>query len=256
MADRLTGKVAIVTGAGSGMGRAIAEAFAHEGAKVMLADFNLETVKETQTQITGAGGTAATVKADMSQEADIVNMVKQTVQEFGQLDVLVNNAGIMDNFKTVETATDDLWERVLAVNLTGPFKAAREAVKVINDQENGGVIINNASIGGLFGARGGVAYTVSKHGLVGLTKNIAATFGTFGKVRANAIAPGSVATNIGTTITDPDKMGYQAIAAAGAEGSPLGQPEDIAALAVFLASDESKFINGDIITADGGWTVR
>lgn len=256
MADRLNGKVAVVTGAGSGMGRAIGVAFANEGAKVMLADFNLDTLKETQKEITDAGGTASVVKADMSQETDIVNMIQQTKQEFGQLDVLVNNAGIMDNFKTVETATDDLWDKVLAVNLTGPFKAAREAVKIMKDQDSGGVIINNASIGGLFGARGGVSYTVSKHGLVGLTKNIAATFGTFGKVRANAIAPGSVATNIGNSITDPDPLGYQAIAAAGAEGSPLGQPEDIAALAVFLASDESKFINGDIITADGGWTVR
>jgi len=120
-------------------------------------------------------------------------------------------------------------------------------------QENGGVIVNNASVGGLFGGRGGAVYTVAKHGLVGMTKNVAATYGRFGKIRANAIAPGGVKTNIQSTITKPDPLGGKAIQAAGE--APLGEPQQIANLAVFLGSDESNFLNGDIIKADGGWTV-
>ena len=162
----------------------------------------------------------------------------------------------MDNFKTVGSVTDGLWDKVSAINLTGPFQACREAINVRKDQKNGGIIINNASVGGLYGARGGAAYAASKHGLVGLTKNIAATYGTFGNIRCNAIAPGGVATNSGNTITDPDPLGGQAIAAAGSMDAPMGQPEQIASVAVFLASDESSFVNGDIIKADGGWTAR
>ena len=122
-------------------------------------------------------------------------------------------------------------------------------------QENGGVIINNASIGGLFGARGGAAYVSSKHGLLGMTKNIAATYGMHGKIRANAIAPGGVATNIQTTITEPHELGSKAIGSIGGGSAPIGQSEEIAEVALFLASDASSFVNGTVITADGGWTA-
>lgn len=124
----------------------------------------------------------------------------------------------------------------------------------MDSQENGGVIINNASVGGLFGTRGGAAYVASKHGLVGLTKNIASTHGTLGKIRCNAIAPGAVATNIGATITSPNELGFKAIQGAGE--APTGQPEEIAQVALFLGSDDSSFVNGLVVTADGGWTAR
>lgn len=256
MSTRLLDKVAIVTGAGSGMGKSIAIAYANEGAKVVLADVNATTLDEVVTEITASGHSATSVVADMSKSADIKALIETAVTTYGQLDILVNNAGIMDNFKTVGNVTDDLWDKVIAINLTGPFQACREAINVMKDQKNGGIIINNASVGGLYGARGGAAYAASKHGLVGLTKNIAATYGTFGNIRCNAIAPGGVATNIGNTITDPDPLGGQAIAAAGSMDAPMGQPEQIASVAVFLASDESSFVNGDIIKADGGWTAR
>ncbi len=254
MTGRLTGKVAIVTGAGSGMGKAISQLFAKEGAKVALADINAQGIEEVKQAIEQAGGQAAAKVTNVVKQEDVDGVIDFATQTFGQLDILVNNAGIMDNFTPVGNLTDAEYERVMAINLTGPVKLCRVAIQVMEKQETGGVIINNASVGGLFGTRGGAAYTMAKHALVGLTKNIAGTYGRFGKVRANAIAPGGVATNIQTTITAPDPLGMQALQATGE--TPIGQPGQIANLALFLASDEASFINGDIVKADGGWTVN
>lgn len=186
----------------------------------------------------------------MKQE-DVDGVIDFATQTFGQLDILVNNAGIMDNFTPVGNLTDAEYERVMAINLTGPVKLCRAAIQVMENKKPAG---SSLITGGLFGTRGGAAYTMAKHALVGLTKNIAGTYGRFGKVRANAIAPGGVATNIQTTITAPDPLGMQALQATG--GTPIGQPGQIANLALFLASDEASFINGDIVKADGGWTVN
>ncbi len=254
MVDRLAGKVAIVTGAGSGMGKAISQLFAKEGAKVVLADINAQGIEEVKQAIEQAGGQAAAKVTNVVKQEDVDGVIDFATQTFGQLDILVNNAGIMDNFTPVGNLTDAEYERVMAINLTGPVKLCWAAIQVMEKQETGGVIINNASVGGLFGTRGGAAYTMAKHALVGLTKNIAGTYGRFGKVRANAIAPGGVATNIQTTITAPDPLGMQALQATGE--TPIGQPGQIANLALFLASDEASFINGDIVKADGGWTVN
>lgn len=151
-------------------------------------------------------------------QEDVDGVIDFATQTFGQLDILVNNAGIMDNFTPVGNLTDAEYERVMAINLTGPVKLCRAAIQVMEKQETGGVIINNASVGGLFGTRGGVA------------------------------------TNIQTTITAPDPLGMQALQATGE--TPIGQPGQIANLALFLASDKASFINGDIVKADGGWTVN
>lgn len=250
---RLNGKSAIVTGAGSGMGEAIAVLFAKEGAKVVVSDINKESVNRVVEQIKAAGGEAIGVIANVAVQTDVNQLVVETVTAYGKLDVLVNNAGIMDNFVPVGDVTDEGWDKVIAVNLTGPFKTARAAINVMEQQETGGVIINNASIGGLFGCRGGAAYVASKHGLIGLTKNLAATYGRYGKVRANAIAPGGVNTNISSTITAPHALGLKAIGGLGQ--APMGEAEHIANVALFLASDESYFVNGEVITADGGWTA-
>lgn len=251
---KLAGKTAVVTGAGSGMGKAIAELYAKEGSNVVVADLNEDAVNAVVESIKSAGGQAVGSVTNVANEEAVKAMVKLATDTYGSLDILVNNAGILDNFTPAGELSTQLWDRMIAINLTGPFIAAREAINVMEQQEKGGVIINNASVGGLFGARGGAAYIASKHGLVGLTKNIAATYGVFGKVRCNAIAPGGVATNIQKTITAPSELGLKALTAAGE--APLAQPEQIAEVALFLASDASSFVNGDVIKTDGGWTAR
>ncbi|WP_215141180.1 glucose 1-dehydrogenase [Exiguobacterium qingdaonense] len=251
---KLRGRTAIVTGAGSGMGRAIAKLFAKEGARIVAFDLNEDSVHTVVEEIKTGGGDVVGIAGNVTNQTDIDRLVDMAKDTFGSVDILVNNAGIMDNFMTVGEVTDELWDRVLAVNLTGPMKLARATIQEMEKQDGGGVIINNASVGGLFGTRGGAAYVASKHALIGLTKNIAATHGMDGKIRANAIAPGGVNTNIGATITAPSELGMQAIQGAGE--APMGEPEQIAFVALFLASDDSSFVNGDVLKADGGWTAR
>ncbi|MCU6707475.1 SDR family oxidoreductase [Paenibacillus sp. J5C_2022] len=251
---RLNGKVAIVTGAASGMGRAMAELFAREGAKVVVADMNVELVGLVVEEIKRNGGEATGVVVNVADNSSVEAMVAAAVEQYGCLNILVNNAGIMDNFVPAGEVTDELWNKVLGVNLSGPMMTCRAALAIMKEQEDGGVIINNASVGGLFGARGGASYVVSKHGLIGLTKNIAATYGGNGKIRANAIAPGAINTNIGSTITEPNPLGLAAIGAVGQ--APSGEAAEVAAAALFLASDEASFVNGTTLTVDGGWTSR
>lgn len=252
---RLEGKVAIVTGAGSGMGRATAKLYAKEGAKVVLAEFNEASMNETLEEINAAGGTAVAIKTDVSKEADVEAMIQKALDEYGKLDVLANIAGIFDGMASLENTTNELFERVMGVNLNGQFYASRAAIKVFNEQETGGTIVSVASIAGYLGARGGAAYTMSKHAVIGLTKNIAAFYGREnGKIRANVIAPGSIATGMTSNLGQLDPLGAATFGDLGPFNG--GQAEDIAAAALFLASDESKFINGDVITVDGAWTAR
>lgn len=250
---KLAGKTALVTGAASGMGKAIAELYAKEGAKVIASDIN-ESVHEVVKAIEAAGGIATGFVGNVANLEDIDAMVQLAISEYASLDILVNNAGVLDNFMAVGELTDELWDRVMNINLTAPFKLSRAAIRVMEEQENGGVIVNNASIGGLFGARGGAAYIASKHGLIGLTKNIAATYGIHGKVRANVIAPGAVVTNISASITaEASQLGQKAMGGAG--NPPVGQADQLAQVALFLASDDSSFVNGEVLVVDGGWTV-
>jgi NAD(P)-dependent dehydrogenase (short-subunit alcohol dehydrogenase family) len=250
---KIQGKVAVVTGAGSGMGKSIAKLFAKEGAKVVLADIILESINKVVNDIKADGGTATAVLANVIKEQDIQNMIDTAIKTYGTLDVLVNNAGIMDNFVSAAEVTDELWERVFGVNVTGPMRAIRKALPIFI-KKGSGVIVNIASSGGLFGSRAGVAYTASKHAVVGLTKNVGFQYAKLG-IRCNAIAPGGVNTNIGTTISNPDKFGMERATAGLSLNPRVGEPDEIAKIALFLACDDSSLINGAIITADAGWTA-
>jgi len=247
---KLQDKVAIVTGAGSGIGKAIAGLFAREGAKVVVSDIDKEKADEVVEEITFTGGNAIAVIADVTKEEDVQNLVDATVYKYGTMDILVNSAGIMDSFVPAGAVTDELWEKVFGVNVTGAMRMIRKALPIF-EAKRSGVIVNIASAGG---SRAGAAYTASKYAVVGLTKNVGFQYAKLG-VRCNAVAPGSVKTNIGTTIFAPHIFGMERVMA-GMNLSPrTGDPEEIAKVALFLASEDSSFVNGVVITADAGWTA-
>ncbi len=250
---RLEGKVAVVTGAASGMGKAIATLFAQEGAKVVVSDMNEQGAQAVASAITAAGGSAMAIKTNVAIEEDIQRLIDSTVSAYQTVDILVNNAGIMDNFVPAAELTDELWDKVFAVNSTGLMRATRKVLPIFMEKKSG-VIVNIASAGGLLGSRAGAAYTASKHAVVGFTKNVGFQYADLG-IRCNAIAPGAVNTNIGTTIFNPSEFGAQK-AMMGMHLSPrTGEPVDIARVALFLASEDSDFVNGTVITADAGWTA-
>jgi NAD(P)-dependent dehydrogenase (short-subunit alcohol dehydrogenase family) len=252
---KLENKVAIITGAGSGMGKAMAIRFASEGCHVVAADVNRERLEVLEKEVVDAGNDIHITVADMTREEDIENMIQTAVSVYGTLDILVNNAGIMDNFGPAADVDNKTWERVMKINLEGPFKSMRSALKIFL-AKGSGVIINIASIGGLFGGRAGAAYTASKYALIGLTKNTGYVYAKSG-IRCNAIAPGAVKTNIGDTI-DMSRITpliNERIMPGIALSPRTGEPDEVAAVALFLASDDASFINGEVIVVDGGWTA-
>lgn len=250
--SQLIQKVALVTGAGSGIGKAIAQLFAAEGAIVVLADIHQANIEAVAAEITSKGGRARCIAADIADRADVQMVMKYVLENYKTLDILVNNAGVMDSFTPVAEVSDELWKRVTGTNLNGPFFTCREAIPVFL-QKGSGIIINIASIGGLFGGRAGAAYTASKHGLVGLTKNIGYQYAEK-NIRCNAIAPGGVNTNIIYGM-EAQPFGLDRMNAGTGNAPPAANPEAIANLALFLATDKSAFINGAVMIADGGWTA-
>lgn len=249
---KLKEKVAVITGAGSGMGKEMAKLFAAEGAAVVAADLVPAGVEQVVAEIREAGGTALAMVVDVSKVEAVEEMIDTAVSRFGRLDVLINNAGIMDKVTPVADVTDELWNRVLGVNLNGPFYACRKAIPIMLKQ-GGGTIINTASVAGVRGGAAGAAYTSSKHALVGLTKNIAGFYAKDG-IRCNAICPGGVATAIGLG-GQPHEVGLGRLMKM-AETSPrTADPKEIATVALFLASADSSFVNGLALVADGGWTA-
>lgn len=248
---KLENKTAIITGGASGMGRAIARLFAQEGASVIVADLKQNEIDVVVNEISASGGKAKGVVCNVSKESDIKAMIELAIKN-GSIDVLVNNAGVMDDFVPVHEVTDELWSKVMAVNVNGPFYACRLAIPHMLKQGSGS-IINITSVGGLFGSRAGTAYTASKHAVVGLTKNIGFMYALKG-IRCNAIAPGGVNTNIGKDMK-PNAFGAERCMTGAGVMPRMGEAEEIAKTALFLASNDSSFVNGAVVTADGGWTA-
>jgi len=250
---RLEGKVAVVTGAASGMGKAIAELYAKEGAKVVVSDLNVEGAETVAADIRDGGGTAVAIKTNVADVNDVNAMIDAAVREFGTLDILVNNAGIMDNMAAVGDVSDERWDLVFDVNTKGVMRAIRKALPIFLEKGKG-VIVNIASTGGFSGAHAGAAYTASKHAVVGLTKNTGFMYAQKG-IRCNAIAPGATMTNIASTMTNLNEFGASRTRVTQGVIPRAGQPEEIAQVALFLASEESSFVNGAVIAADAGWTA-
>lgn len=250
---KLENKVSIVTGAGSGMGKAIAILFASEGSKVIATDIDQKRLDELKSEIKEKGGEVTTLISNMAKEEDIENMINVAVSTYGTLDILVNNAGIMDHFAPVAELDNSMWEKVMKINVEGPFKAMRSALKIFL-KKSSGVIINISSLGGINGARAGAAYTASKYALIGLTKNTGYIYSKSG-IRCNAIAPGAVKTNIGDTIdfTKITPLINERVMSGMVLNPRTGEPVEIAKAALFLACDDSSFVNGAVLVVDGGW---
>jgi len=246
----LENKVAVVSGAGSGIGRAIAITYAKEGAKVVVADINEEHANETVKMIQEDGGDAIAVKADSSKADENKKLVAAVVSKYGRLDIACNNAGMGGPAKPTGEYEPEEWDRVIALNLNGVFYACRYQLEQM-EKNGGGSIINIASIHGQVAAPNSPAYTASKHAVVGLTKNIAAEYATK-NIRCNAVGPGYIETPLLSDNLNDDAK--KAIAAK----SPinrLGTAQEIADLVTFLSSDKSSFTTGSYIIADGGYTA-
>ena len=248
---KLKDKVAIITGAGRGIGRAIAKNFASEGAKVVINYSKSE--KESQSlaqEIKKDGGTALVIKADISKINDVKELVKKTMDEFGRIDILVNNAGILIPARFLDS-TEEMWDKTIDTNLKGSYLCAKEVVPIMLDQKKG-KIINLSSVCGLVQktALGNTPYVASKAGVIGLTRSLAINLGP--TINVNAIAPGVIDTDM-VSFFPPERLN------AIIDETPvkrIGKPEEIAAAALFLASDESDYVTGEVITVSGGRGMR
>jgi Dehydrogenases with different specificities (related to short-chain alcohol dehydrogenases) len=240
--------VVIITGAASGMGEAMATEFADEGATVVGVDVDEDALVDTVDTITQRGGEAVDLSGDVSDRESIEHVVETVAEKFGTIDILCNNAGVLDGFAPAGDTSDELWEKTLGVNLGGPFMLTREALPHLLDGDEEGIVIMTASIAGKVAGGGGAAYTVSKHGLIGLTRHLSEAYGP--DIRANAVCPGAVKTGMTADMTDQ----LEALAEETPAQRPA-DPEEIARVAVFLASDDASFIHGTPINVDGGMLV-
>lgn len=245
---RLAGKVAIITGAARGIGKATARLFAREGARVAVTDIDAERGKRTATEIREEGGEAIFVPVDVADPASVEAMVRRVLDAYGRIDILVNNAGVLRD-RTLLKMSDEEFDFVINVNLKGVFNCTRAVAPIMAEQGNG-VILNASSVVALYGNFGQTNYVASKAAVIGMTKVWARELGPKG-IRVNAVAPGFIRTEM--TAHLPEKVVQMVL-----ERTPLrtwGEPEDVAYAYLFLASDEARFINGAVLSVDGGVVV-
>jgi len=253
MAGRVTGKVALVTGGSSGIGRATALIFAREGAKVVVADVTVDAGEETVRMIKAAGGEAIFVKVDVAKASEVEALIKKTVETYGRLDCAFNNAGIEGKFTPTTEGTEENWNRVIDINLKGVWLCLKYEIPQMLKQ-GGGSIVNTASVAGLVGAAGGSAYVASKHGVNGLTKTAALEYAKQG-VRVNAVCPGGIRTPMLERIMSGNPGMSEMVAAMEPVGR-LGKPEEIGEAVVWLCSDSASFVTGLPMAVDGAMTAQ
>lgn len=253
MAEEFAAKVALVTGAGSGIGRASAQAFARRGARVLVADVDAEGGEETVGRIESAGGEAIFVRTDVSKAEEVEALVERAIEEYGRLDFAHNNAGIEGVPGPLAEGTEEDFERVISVNLKGVWLCMKYEIQQMLAQ-GGGAIVNTSSIGGLLGFQGLTPYTASKHGVSGLTKNAALDYASRG-IRINAVAPGTIRTPMVARFTGGDPEVEAQLDAMHPVGR-IAEPEEVAEVAAFLCSDGASFVHGQILPVDGGYMIR
>jgi NAD(P)-dependent dehydrogenase (short-subunit alcohol dehydrogenase family) len=247
-----TGKVALVTGAASGMGLATAQAFAEAGAAVVLADFKEEAVKAAAQKLVAGGHKAIAVRCDVSDDPQVAAMVDRTLAEFGRIDAAFNNAGVMAHIAPTADSTREEWDRVVGINLRGVWSCMKNELRQMERQGNG-AIVNNASVGALTGNPGIASYIASKHGVVGLTRTAALEYVRKG-IRVNAVNPGLIDTQVARDVVKGNEQAYEDIA----KNVPIGRagrPEEIASTVLWLCSPGASYVVGHALTVDGGMTV-
>jgi 3-oxoacyl-[acyl-carrier protein] reductase len=252
LAEQFAGRTALVTGAAQGLGRAIASEFAARGARVVVVDIDGDGAARAAAELEAAGTVATPVATDVSDAEDVARLAEDVRGLCSGIDVVVNNAGVLDDFKPVLEVSERLWDRVLDVNLKGNFLVTKALLPQLLER-GGGAVVNIASMAGTIAGAGGAAYTASKHGVIGLTRQLCLDYGARG-IRANAICPGSMDTEMSRSFLADNPAVTKIVESVPA--GRQGQPEEVARLACFLAGPEAEFIQGAAVLIDGGWTVR